>query len=289
MTDGVCVECTKSLECADPTKPICNLSTNTCAPCTTDQDCIDKTGSSDPGVCMSHQDGHCATAAETIYVKDDMSVCVTIFSPGDPGSGTILKPLCSMEPVPMLLSSTRSLVLVRGTATGGTWTFTGQGVALSIVGQDSGLVAGGASPGFSIQSGSVYIRDLEISSSGSSGIAATGGTVAIRHVTVDGCKHGGILLDGASFDIEDSTVSNNMAGIFNAITSWGGILINNPPNGGLATLQLLSVQNNGQTGITCSTSIAATGVLASGNGGGDIIPTCGFSSCGAMSSTCGAQ
>jgi hypothetical protein len=261
---------------------------------------------------MNHQDGHCATPGETIYVKSDSSVCVTIFPFGDPGSGTVMKPLCSMDLVPMLLTSSRSLVLVRGTVSGGTWTFTGQGgAALSIIGQNSGLIAGGASPAFSMQNASAYLRDLKLSLS-ATGISEQGGTLVLDGVTVDGSSNssigisvsggvlsankltvdswggGGILLDGAAFDIRNATVTGNGPGIFNGLTQWGGVLINNPP-GGSAKIQLSTVQNNMQTGITCSTATSGSGVLATGNTGSDINPTCGFSPCGTASSTCGAQ
>jgi hypothetical protein len=237
---------------------------------------------------MAHQDGRCATIAETIYVQMKAG-CNDSVTATDPGAGTSGQPLCSMQPAPMLLSATRDLILARGTVSGGSWNLTTQASETSIVGQQSASVASATNPGFSMQSGAVYIRDLEFSSSGSMGISASGGTLRLQHVTVDNCKHGGVLLDGAGFDIENTTVSNNMAGTFNVITNWGGILINNPPTSGPAALEFVSVLSNAQIGITCSTSIAATGVSASGNAGGDISSGCGFSSCGTASSTCGAQ
>ncbi len=67
--------------------------------------------------------------------------------------------------------------------------------------------------------------------------------------------------------------------------------MNNPPAGGAKSLQLVTVQNNKNTGITCSASsmTGATGVLATGNTGSDIAPACNFTSCSPASATCGAQ
>src|SRR6185369_3184599 len=96
-----------------------------------------------------HQDGRCATVAETIFVKNDGATCsdnVSTLSPGTVGT-----PLCTMQPVVMLLSATRDLVVVRGTVQGATWTFAGQGAdETSFVGEASALLAGGASPGFAM-------------------------------------------------------------------------------------------------------------------------------------------
>jgi hypothetical protein len=264
---------------------------------------------------MSHQDGHCATPGETIYVKHDTSACVTIFPAGDPGSGTVMKPLCSMEPVPMLLSSTRSLVVVRGTVQGGTWTFSGQGgAALSIVGQNTGLIAGGASPGFSMQSGSVYVRDLEVSLSASTaievgggtlvlqgvtvatntgtGISVAGGSLTTNKVTVDSCSGGGILLDGAAFDVENTTVSNCGPAQDPATSvAWGGIYVKSLPVTGSKALSLVTIENNKNTGIACvaSANLSATGVFAMGNTGIDIGSSCGVTKCPSPGPTCGAQ
>jgi Cys-rich repeat protein len=38
-TNGACLECTSNAECTDPVKPICNLTTNQCGPCTMDSQC----------------------------------------------------------------------------------------------------------------------------------------------------------------------------------------------------------------------------------------------------------
>jgi len=263
---------------------------------------------------MAHEDGRCAAVAETIYVQNDTTTC-SDSATTDPGFGTVMKPLCSMQPVSTLLSTSKDLVLVRGSVSGGSWTFSGQGAPqTSIVGQNSGFIAAlGVAPAFAMSSGSIFVRDLKITSGGSdgiderggtltvqnvtiagsstsgAGISATGGTLTTSKVTVDSCAGGGILLGGAAFDIENTTVTNNGPG---PQGTSGGIVINALPTTGVATVHLVTVQNNKSVGMTCAPSApitTASGVYATGNTGVDIAQTCGFSSCPAPSTTCGAQ
>jgi hypothetical protein len=230
-------------------------------------------------------DGHCATPAETIYVQNSLSIC----SDSATTAGTGIQPFCSMQPVPSALSSIRDLVVVRGTVSGGTSIFMGQGASVtSIVGQQSAFIASAASPAFSMQSGSVYIRDITFSSSASIGISATGGTLHLDTVTVDSCKGGGIFLDGAAFEIDKTIVTNNGPGQQGAI-SWGGILVNSLPVSGPTNLSLVTIQNNKQIGLTCSAPVSGAGVLASGNSGGvDVSSTCKVTPCSPAGTTCGA-
>jgi hypothetical protein len=193
------------------------------------------------------------------------------------------------------------LVVIRGAVSGTvTWSLptTPQ---IAIVGQDAGTVAamltGPASTTtetgtIKLSSGDVYIRGLSITG-GSPGIWATGGILRLDHVTVSNNTAGGILLDGAGFDIKYTAVNTNGPNTFDS--SFGGIRIQNAPPAATTpkSISLSTVNTNQQTGVSCATGTAslltATGVLASGNTGGDVGGSCGFSSCGTASSTCGAQ
>jgi hypothetical protein len=286
--DLTCVECLTNADCNMATKPICDA-TGTCVACTSDEQCAAKLPTG-PGVCMAHQDGRCATDAETIYVQNDAPTCSDAVQAGDAGAdvGTRSKPFCSMQPVPLRLTTSRALVVVRGTVGSGSWTFTGPSDA-SIVGQQSAFVSSGPMPAFSISSGSILIREVKFASSASIGIRATGGTVRLERVTVDSCMGGGILLDGAAFDIQNTTVTRNGPATDGA-TSWGGILVKALPSSGLSRLDLVTLQNNNNAGLVCAAQIEGTGVFASGNIGGiDVNPTCAVITCTPMSSTCGSQ
>lgn len=275
---GMCVGCLSNSDCAaSTTKPICG-STNSCVPCQIDSDCSG-TGA---GICI--KDGHCATVAETIYVKYDTSVCSD--SPmATANAGTGAQPFCTMQPVAMYLSPTRDLVIVSGTVSAATWSYNNNvsGGLLSIVGQDSAQIASSTTPGFSQQGGGVYIRAVKFSPSASIGIKSTGGSLALDGVTVDGCMGGGIFLSGTTFDIEKTTVTKNGPG---AQGTSGGVNISTAGTG--SKLNLVTIQNNNQIGITCDVAVAATGVYVMSNMGGNIAMNCGFSSCANLAAGCGA-
>lgn len=288
-----CVECATSADCtAAATKPICDPTSHTCVACTADAQCVAKLGTTgNPGICRSEVDGHCATDAETVYVQNATGCMTTYVLNG--GGGTATVPYCSMEPVVGAAGQTKTLVVIRGTVAAADWTFQRApgAPATTFVGQQSALIASATTPGFNMDSGTVYARGLKFSSSASICIEATGGTLNLGNVAVDSCAKGGVLLNGAAFDVEDTTVMGNGPGTFMGLTTWGGILINNPPSAGPTKLNLVTVENNTGGGVACSTSIAGTsGVLVSGSlQGVDVNASCGFSSCGSASTTCGAQ
>ena len=241
---------------------------------------------------MSHQDGRCADDAETVYVQA-VSACSDSSGAGGskPAAGTSAAPLCTLQAATSALSGMADLVVVRGTVTGATAAFAVPAKKkLSVIGQMTAFIAGGGtSPAFHLASGEAYLRDLKLTTAASIGCQADAGSLLrLDHVTVTGNVGGGILLDGAAFEIRNSTVSNNGAGVMGAVT-WGGIFANNPPAAGPKTLDLLTVQSNLSPGITCSSAITGTGILASSNLGGDVISTCGFAPCTAASASCGAR
>jgi len=215
---GTCVQCATSADCTtDPTKPICDTSSHTCGACSSDSECAAKLGAN-PGVCMAHQDGRCATDGETVYVENKTGCMDTTVN--DQG-GTSAVPFCSTGPVQTVIANNdvRTLVLVRGTVNAATSPFQRSATRseVSIVGQQSAVIAAGAQPGLDVQGGRFYVRDLKISLSTSVGISAVPGnpgpiTLRLDTVNVDTCQKGGILLNGAAFDIRNSVVTNNGPG-----------------------------------------------------------------------------
>lgn len=294
-----CVECASSADCAsDSTKPICDTNAHSCVPCSSDDQCVAKLGA-DPGVCMAHQDGHCAIDAETIYVEPKTgSDCRNVLQ--SDADGTAAVPLCTLELARRVLASDsaqaqpRTLVRVRGTlnAAVGPFTRTAGRPEASIVGQQGAVVVGAAQPGIDLQSGLFYVRGLKVSPAASVGIRAVPGptdslTLRLDGVTVDSCQQGGILLGGAAFDLRNTVVTNNGPGQQGAII-WGGILVNALPATGPAQIELVTISNNKGPGLTCSGSITGWGVFASGNSTAGIASACGFSACQTPSPTCGA-
>jgi hypothetical protein len=250
---------------------------------------------------MSNIDGHCAADAETVYVQNVAGTCVD----SGTGAGSAATPFCTARYAVTTAISTsgKDLVVMKGTLAD--FGIATPSKTLTVVGQTATITPGGAgADGIDITSGTVYLRNLTVqgvTTAGSQtgvGINAQptpGSTVTLF---MSGCKvtsnpGGGILLNGAAFDIENTTVTGNGPGTFNGLTSWGGVLINNPPASGPMTLNLVTVQNNNGGGVSCSGAITGTGVWATGNTNtvNQIGATCGFTSCSTSdaSATCGAQ
>jgi hypothetical protein len=276
---NVCVACTDDSHCGGAT-PICDTTNNKCIPCTADAQCAGKTSlGPNPGVCMSHLDGHCAVDSETIYVENKAA-------PGcsDVGGGSRALPFCSMQGALGNLASGK-LILVRGLVQGASTALAVSRV--SVIGQNGALIAGAISPGIQVSSGSAYLRDVKLSSSASVGIAAGAGTtLRLQNLSVTASK-GGILLDGAAFDLENTNVSGNFPSLD---LSYAGISVRNPPTAGPAKLNRVTVQGNMAVGIACTGKVMmSTGVYASGNLVGDVTPICGFTSCMPPGPTCGSD
>lgn len=221
---GQCVECVVSTDCASPEKPICDTNSNTCVPCTTDAECVMKLGQ-DPGVCMFHQDGRCATAGEVVYVKNSN----TCPSANDPNAGLISAPFCSVANA-IAAASNRRLIVVRGGNIPAGVTVQSM-PTMSIVGQaGAALSADSGQFGLRVMGTDLYVRSLAIAKLSTAtgtgvGIAAdSGSTLRLDRVLIDGMAGGGILLDGAAFEIKNTKVTGNGPAI-DGTTSWGGILV----------------------------------------------------------------
>ena len=293
-TTGACVQCTDNATCSGTT-PICATGTNTCRKCTADTEC----SGIGPAVCMV--DGHCATAAETVYVGTLGSATCSDIT----GTGTSSAPVCSAQAgVTLAKSGSKPVVAIRGTLTPpslGVATTISATSPLTIVGKNSAvLVPASGADGIAITSGEIYLRGISIQGTSTTQIginaAPTGGNTVTLHVdtcTISNNQGGGIFLNGAAFDIKNTTIAGNGPGQTSDGLTWGGVLIQNTPTSGPAALSLVTVQNNIGGGIACSSAVTGTGVLATGNTStvNQIGKTCGFDSCSAAdaSTTCGPQ
>jgi hypothetical protein len=293
-SSGACVQCTDNTTCSGTT-PICATATNTCRSCAADGECA----AIGPGVCMSQSDGHCATDAETIYVGTfGAGTC------NESNAGTAQAPVCSAQTGVGLAKSGSKPVVVIGGTLGSASTTIAVSAPLTIVGKNMAVLTPAATgaDAIDITSGVVYLRGLTVRGGALTGIGinATPGTGSSVTVHMDTCvvvnnPGGGILLNSAAFDIKNTTVTGNGPGTAPVSgATYGGVRIDALPASGPSALNLLTIQNNKQVGLSCPGSGAGAGpiagVLASGNSGGDIGPTCGFTSCGSDGgATCGAQ
>lgn len=301
---GQCVQCLDSEVCTGTT-PFCG--SNKCVACGGDDaKCVGS--KAEPGVCLG--DGHCAQEAEAIYVKYTAMCDVTPAG----GAGTQAAPLCTVNAsAKSKLSSSRSLIVIRGPID--KWALDAPaGFRIIVVGQQSAEVIGGTGGIVTITGGDVEIRKLTITGGGSSdgirlngsgttlvvndstarrnggaGIAAVAGTT----LKLNGCDitengGGGVLLDGAAFEISNTKITGNGPGQ-NGATTWGGVLVLNPPGVGPKKIEASSIVNNKVVGVACTGAVTASGVLVSGNGAVEVATACGFMSCGVAGAMCGAQ
>jgi len=287
---GLCVECASSDDCKFAANPICDTSANVCVACTHDEQCQAKVGG--PGVCMIQLDGHCATDAETVFVgKNGAGSC------SDSGAGSAQMPYCTAQTaIGVAKSASKPVVVVMGQVGG--FTVGALSAPLTVVGRSAVIAPADYADGISITRGELYLRGLTVAGnpSGVTGIgvnaqAATGASVVLH---MDGCTvkdnpGGGIFLAGASFDIRNSKITGNGPAQTTGGTNWGGIRIESLPVGGQASLNLVTIQKNSGSGLSCGDAIQGQGVLASGNTSPDIVPSCAVVACTTPNSTCGAQ
>lgn len=284
--NGSCVECVSatSADCvADPAKPICDLASNACVRCSTDDQCVSK--GVGPGICMSHQDGRCAVDSEVIYVENKAGCASSVVTPM---AGSATTPFCGPQVALQGVSDARTVIVISGVVTGFLWADPSAATRVSFVGKNAAVIAGGAMVGIQVGGArELYARDVIVRSSEQEGvIALSGATLRLDHVTVDSNRRGGIFLDGAAFQIRNSMVTNNGP---STDLSWGGIRVQSIPASGLRELRFVTIESNRAPGLSCAAGIQGEGVFASGNSTGEIASTCGIAPCSPAGPTCGAQ
>lgn len=285
--NGSCVECTSatSVDCnADPTKPICDLPSNTCVKCSGDGQCVTK--GVGPGICMSHQDGRCAADSEIIYVENKAG-CVSSALVSMAGSAAT--PFCEPQLAVDALTVSRRVVVISGPVLGVQWTPVSGAGPVSFIGRAAAVIAPGTGVGIHVSGpAELYARDIIVRNSEQEGlIAESGATLRLDHMTVDSNRGGGILVDGSAFEIQRTTVTSNGPAQATGGVVWGGIRVQSP--GTPASLEFLTVRDNQSTGISCSGGIMGVGVLATGSGGGvDVTAACAIVPCSPAGPTCGA-
>jgi hypothetical protein len=262
---GQCVGCVSNSDCGGGA-PICNGS-NVCVPCTSDTQCT--TG---PGVCMFHQDGRCASDAETIYVKNS-ATC-------SGGAGTSVSPYCDSQAAVNAVTAGKRVIVMSGSnlypVTSTVMSSTGQ---ISIISPSTATVAAtttaGAFVGIHVTAGDVYVRGLTVSGGSNAGFAVdAGATLRMDRCIVKGNAGGGLIVkSGADFDIANSVFDNNGPGLVGTTTTFGGVYLGGAaPTTGPHRFWFNTVVNNQDRGIICfDTTQALTGMLLYGNTNGDFL------------------
>ena len=260
---GQCVQCVSNADCSGAT-PVCNTTTNTCTACTSDTQCAAKAGG--PGICMFHQNGRCASDAETIYVQNSAGC--------SGGTGTLASPYCRSQDGINAVTATKRVVVMRGSVALGIWTASSTAGQISVFGQSNATVSPGGDIGIHIISGDVYIRGLNVQGLGATAANAgivvdTGATVRLDRCLVSKNAGGLLVHNGAGFEVANSVFAANQTGAGD-YGAFGGVSLGSKGTGLPGTFWFNTVVDNQQLGVVCtSTSQSIDGVLLSGNIGGD--------------------
>jgi hypothetical protein len=256
---GACVECTEDKHCPTATKPICDVQAKRCVPCTADSQCVKKLGQ-DPGVCLAHLDGRCATVDETVFVQQITNCSTTVGAGGAP-----MMPYClAQDGITSAVAGGKPLVVMRGPVD--RWTFSSTTKPLSVVGQMGAKVVG-AGVGVRVSAGDIYLRNLIVSVSGAIGtgvVAENGAILRMNRCSVINNGAGGISVNNAGFDIVNTVIAGNDGGESVPGTTFGGVYLSAAAGKPQRFLNNTIVGNKAP-GLYCTGTYPVKGLLANGN------------------------
>jgi hypothetical protein len=268
-SSGRCVVCTQDAQCTRPAAPICVNSA--CVACKTDAECgVKGVG---PGVCMFHQDGRCATDAETVYVENK-SGCVNA---GAASGGTRDKPFChpqdAVARIEQPANQTQRLVLLRGPnsftssmAVTATMTIIGQGDATLIPKTGYGLHV----------IGTAFVRNIAIKNGPDIGVVVEAGSLDLHRVVIQGNAKGGIYIKDGVVRLFNTLIVENGPGKTDQIT-WGGIYAD---TSSMPRFVHNTIVNNQGVGLTCKAPLAGMAhSIFHGNASGDVSASCLVTPC----------
>jgi hypothetical protein len=254
---GACVECNDSSDCNQATAPICVE--GKCTRCTSDSQCQGRHGDN-PGLCLAHLDGRCATEAEVIYVRAN-SPCVD----GPNALGTADMPFCRPQHAIEMVGGDRRILLLRGQDPFTPLTVRGDlpGIAggrISVIGQPGAVIIPGADVGVNVLGGDVYLRGLTISEGKKEGVVAQGAaTVRLNQCVIKLNALGGLrATGGAGFEVVNTIFDSNGPGLLNGFP-FGAAYLNQPDAARPGLFRFNTVIRN-MVGVVCA---AATQQLSS--------------------------
>jgi predicted outer membrane repeat protein len=158
-----------------------------------------------------------------------------------------------------------------------------------LVGQGRATINGGADPGIAVTAGDLNVRDVDVVQGSNTGVVATSGAnLRMERCRVQRNSAGGIFIDGAGFTLNNVLLEDNGAGDDGGAI-YVGLRVKNVPSTAAKTVTRTSVLGPASTAVSCAQRIDAQGLLVTGAAMVPIAPTCGVSSCGTMSATCGSD
>lgn len=251
---GMCLECVVSSDCGETGRPICEA--NKCVACTADAQCVAKSGAN-PGVCMNHADGRCATDDETMYVQRTVN-CSPMLGTG----GTAAVPFCRVQLAVDFASAARSVIVLRGPDALGGWAVTSMGPPLTVVGQRGVSIGPSTDSLLRISKGEIYVRDVTFDGSSEIGVVAQEGSLLrLNRCIVSNNTKGALTVANAGFDVSNSVFVGNGVGR-TADTLFYAVFLGVPRPGGPAVFRNNTVVFNNGPGVTCAgASQTVTGLL----------------------------
>jgi hypothetical protein len=217
---------------------------------------------------MFHQNGRCASEAETIYVEMRAGCSAT-----SENAGSASEPFCTAAAA-MELARTddaRQLVVIRGTQI----SFTAPALEhqLSVIGQAAAVIApGGAGTGIRSTGGDLYLRGLTVRGSEQIGIDVTGGTIRVDGCTVQANQGGGLSINNAGFEITNTIIAEN-GGPTAQPFLWGGVLLMNVGTRMPRVFLNNTVAANAASGVHCGEAFTLSTSIFAGN---TVAPTSGM-------------
>jgi hypothetical protein len=254
---GQCSECNSSSDCTgDPKKPICH-DDHKCYRCAADAECAGKSGFETPGLCMFHQDGRCASDAESIYVQK---------TPGctGGGQGTSGSPYCLTQDAIGKVSSSKRVIVVKGGNAANNFSASLSEPEVSVIGVAGATIAPGADIGIDLIKGTLYLRGLTIENGSSAAVAAEPGSTLRMDRCVLRRNAVGLVINGAGYSIVNTLIADGGSGVFPNIGTIGGAYLKSAPSKP-TDFRFNTVVNNRNIGVQCIGSLAVSDLIVTGN------------------------
>lgn len=264
---GACVECTSSSQCAEGANPICEA--QKCTPCTSDSQCAAKLGPN-PGICMSHQDGRCASDSETIYIENKNGCAQAV----EPSAGSLLRPYCSPKLASQALSLTRRVIVIRGITAGGfSWKANSFESQVTMVGQQQAAISPGVDIGVQVSVGDLVARDLTVRNGEDLGMSVDqGGVLRLGRVRIENNARGGLrVVGGSGYDVVNSTLLRNGGQRDPLVGFFGGAFLEAPGLQKPRRFMFNTVFENRDKGIICTATSQQVSACIIANNFGDYV------------------
>ncbi|MDX2087887.1 MAG: hypothetical protein SFX73_08555 [Kofleriaceae bacterium] len=211
---------------------------------------------------MFHQDGRCASEAETIYVQRTTG-CAN--GPAA-GAGSAGAPFCTSQLGVDSVTPERRVIVLRGPDPLTGMVVGNAGGPISVFGQSNASVEpGAAGPGLRLTASEIYVRGVAIRRGSFEGVLVENGVLRMHRCRIENNAKGGVLVRGGGFDLANSIIVGNGPGETPGGAFWGGIAFTSN-TASPARVANSTIVNNESAGIVCAAALQSpTGLIVFGN------------------------